>query len=181
MSTHLKPAVGPQDHVQGSPQAPLELVEYGDYQCSYCGQAYEILKAVQQTLGNDLKFVFRNFPLSDEHPDALKAALAAEAAALQGKFWAMHDMLYQHQGQLESEHLTAYAKTVGLNAEQFQKDSQSDALAAKVEADFESGVRSGVNGTPSFYINGVKYEGDWQEQALTHELKSQLAQLTHSH
>ena len=90
-------------------------------------------------------------------------------------------MLYQHQGQLESEHLTAYAKTVGLNAEQFQKDSQSDALAAKVEADFESGVRSGVNGTPSFYINGLKYDGDWQEQALTHELKSQLAQLTHSH
>ncbi len=174
MSTHLTPAVSSHDHIQGPSAAPVELVEYGDYQCSYCGQAYPLVKAAQQALGADLKFVFRNFPLADAHPDAQNAALAAEAAGLQHKFWEMHDALYEHQKHLGAEHLVAYAKTLGLNIDQFKSDIQKGALAARVEADFEGGIRSGVNGTPSFFVNGKKYDGDWQQPALTNFLKGQV-------
>ncbi len=175
MSTPLTSPVGPRDHRQGSAQAPLTLVEYGDYQCSYCGQAYPLIKAAQRALGADLQFVFRNFPLADAHPHAQAAALAAEAAALQHKFWEMHDALYEHQGALGTAHLLGYANELGLNAEQFKIDLQQPALATKVAADFESGIRSGVNGTPSFFVNGHKYDGSWEGPALTQYLKSQLA------
>ena len=174
MSEQLQPAVSSKDHSQGNNNAPIVLVEYGDYQCPYCGQAYPIVKAVQKAMGNDLKFVFRNFPLTEMHPNAENAALAAEAAAMENKFWQMHDMLYENQQQLDPQDLTAYAKKIGLNASEFQKDSESDAASTKVESDFESGVKSGVNGTPSFYINGVKYDGSWDEESLTQYLKGQL-------
>lgn len=174
MSTSLTPAVSRHDHAQGADQAPLELVEYGDYQCSYCGEAYPLVKAAQQALGPNLKLVFRNFPLADAHPHAQAAALAAEAAGLQNKFWEMHDALYTHQGQLDAAHLVGYAKSLGLNVEHFQRDSQKKTLAAKIEADLESGVRSGVNGTPSFFVNGQKYDGDWQQHELLQFLRSQL-------
>ncbi len=174
MSTSLTPAVSSHDHAQGADQAPLELVEYGDYQCGYCGEAYPLVKAAQQALGLSLKLVFRNFPLADAHPYAQQAALAAEAAGLQNKFWEMHDALYTHQGQLDAAHLAGYAKSLGLNVEQFQRDSQKKTLAAKIEADLESGVRSGVNGTPSFFVNGQKYDGDWQQHELLQFLRSQL-------
>ena len=174
MSTHLTSAINGQDHRQGAAQARLTLVEYGDYQCSYCGQAYPLVKAAQQALGADLQFVFRNFPLTDVHPNAQAAALAAEAAALQNRFWQMHDALFEHQGQLDAQHLAGYATKLGLNAQQFDRDRQQAAPAAKIEADFESGVRSGVNGTPSFFVNGRRYDGDWQGPALTRYLQSQL-------
>lgn len=174
MSTQLKPAVSSKDHVQGANNAPIELVEYGDYQCSYCGQAYPIVKAVQQAMGNNLKFVFRNFPLIEVHPNAQNAALAAEAAAMENKFWQMHDMLYENQAQLDPQDLASYAKKVGLNLTKFEKDYESGTASGKVESDFESGVRSGVNGTPSFFINGEKYEGDWSEDGLTQYLQSLL-------
>ncbi|WP_299291144.1 thioredoxin domain-containing protein [uncultured Mucilaginibacter sp.] len=175
MSAQLKTAVSSQDHVQGSSNATIKLVEYGDYQCSYCGEAYPIIKAVQQTLGNDLELVFRNFPLPEVHPDAENAAKAAEAAALQNKFWEMHDMLYENQQQLDEEHLVSFAKKIGLDVNQFKSDMQKSAVSDKIENDFESGVRSGVNGTPSFFINGKKYDGDWQdEDGFTQYLKSQL-------
>src|SRR4051812_17821166 len=111
----LKPSVSSKDHIQGNESAFLELVEYGDYQCPYCGMAYPIIKNIQKKLGTDLKFVFRNFPLSEMHPDAYNAALAAEAAALQSKFWQMHDLLYEHQDQLEVESLFAYADALKLD------------------------------------------------------------------
>ena len=175
MSTQLKPAVSSKDHIQGDNNAQLELVEYGDYQCSYCGQAYPIIKAIQQTLGNNLKLVFRNFPLSEVHPNAENAAMAAEAAAMENKFWQMHDMLYENQAQLDPQDLISYAKKVGLDAAKFEKDSESNAVSEKVESDFESGVRSGVNGTPSFFINGEKYDGNWQEEGeFTQYLQSLL-------
>ena len=161
MSSHLTPPVSSRDHVQGNKKAPLTLVEFGDYQCIYCGHAYPIIKQVQQKMGNRLKFVFRNFPLSEAHPDAFNAAVAAEAAALQNKFWEMHDTLYEHQEQLDWEHLFLYAKTSGLDLERFKADIEEESVSARVEADFESGVRSGVNGTPSFFINEEKYDGDW--------------------
>ena len=174
MSTHLQPAVGSQDHAQGPAGAPLTLVEYGDYQCPYCGEAYPLVKAAQQALGDKLRVVFRNFPLTDMHPHAQAAAEAAEAAALQGKFWEMHDMLYQHQDQLDAAHLAADAQKLGLDAARFKAASQSPAVNERISADFESGVRSGVNGTPSFYVNGQKFDGDWQGSGLTDFLQSQL-------
>lgn len=125
-------------------------------------------------MGNELKFVFRNFPLTEAHPDAYNAAVAAEAAGLQNKFWEMHDILYQNQENLDRASLLSYAKRVGLDINRFEEDIQSKTVSDKVENDFESGVRSGVNGTPSFYINKKKYEGDWSQQELTDYLKDQL-------
>lgn len=174
MSTKLKPAVSSKDHIQGNKNAALELVEYGDYQCGHYGHAYPIIKAVQQEMGNKLKFVFRNFPLSEPHPDAFKAAVAAEAAALQNKFWEMHDIIYENQERLDWKALNFYAEKIGLDAGRFQEDIKINKVTVKVEDDFESGVRSGVNGTPSFFINGEKYDGDWEEYELLQYLKSQI-------
>ena len=174
MSSHLKPAVNSNDHVQGDTNAPIELVEYGDYQCPHCGHAYPILKRVQQKMKNSLKFVFRNFPLAEMHPDAFNAAVATEAAALQGKFWEMHDTVFENQEELSPAHLLAYAKQIGLDVNRFKTDISKEAVSAKVDSDFESGILSGVNGTPSFYINGQKYEGSWEEADLTAHLKSVL-------
>jgi len=173
MST-LKPPVNSNDHIQGNSNAPVELVEYGDYQCSHCGRAYPIIKRIQREMGDQLKFVFRNFPLAESHPDAMNAALAAEAAALQGKFWQMHDIIYENQQQLQEEDLIIYAAQIGLDEDQFAADFGKEEVEQKVENDFESGVRSGVNGTPSFFINGEKYNGSWDEQTLLHHLKSMV-------
>ncbi|NML65311.1 DsbA family protein [Hymenobacter sp. RP-2-7] len=171
--SHLQPEIGAGDHRQGPADAPLQLVEYGDYQCSYCGEAYPAIKAAQQALGDKLAFVFRNFPLPDVHPQAQGAALAAEAAAQQGKFWEMHNALYEHQNQLDDQHLEGFAQRLGLDVERFKRDMQSQAAADKVEADFESGIRSGVNGTPSFFVNGQKFDGNWQGQGLLEFLQQQ--------
>ena len=171
----LNPPVNSKDHIQGKNSAPIELVEYGDYQCPYCGRAYPIIKNLQQSLGADLKFVFRNFPLSEAHPDAFNAAVAAEAAGLQHKFWEMHDIIFENQQALDFESLFLYAKTIGLDLERFKNDIQKNTLTDKVENDFESGIRSGVNGTPSFFINGKKYNGDWEEDAFSQHLKGLLS------
>jgi protein-disulfide isomerase len=157
----LKPPVGPQDHVQGNPDAPIELVEYGDFECPFCGQAYYSAKAVQAALGDDLRFVFRNFPLAQAHPHALPAAQAAEAAGLQGRFWEMHDVLFEHQDKLDEPNLFRFAGALGLDMERFGRDFASPEVAAKIRADFLSGARSGVNGTPTFFVNGERYDGSW--------------------
>ncbi len=163
MST-LKPAVGSEDHIQGNANATIELVEYGDYECPHCGRAYPLIKSIQQQMGDQLKFVFRNFPLEEAHPHAVHAAVAAEAAAAQNKFWEMHDIIYEHQRHLNDKNLVDYAKQIGLNPEQFAQDFEAPASQEKVDTDFESGVRSGVNGTPSFFINGKKFEGSWEDE-----------------
>ena len=167
----LKIPVSGSDHAEGSENAPLVLVEYGDYQCSYCGQAYPIIKRLQKTLKKDLCLIFRNFPLSQMHPDALNAALAAEAAALQGKFWEMHDMLYENQENLDKESLISFAVELGLNADKFSKDMESQKIAERISSDFNGGVRSGVNGTPAFFINGVRYDGNWSDETFLGDLK----------
>lgn len=172
--SQLTPPVNKKDHIQGNSHAPLTLLEYGDYQCSHCGHAYPIIKQVQQALGDQLRFVYRNFPLSEAHPDAAKAASAAEAAALQHRFWQMHDVIFENQYALSWNDLFAYAQSIGLDMQRFKEDVQKDSITEKVEADFESGVRSGVNGTPSFFVNGEKYEGSWEEYDLTEYLKSYL-------
>jgi len=168
----LKPPVGPQDHVQGNPDAPIELVEYGDFECPFCGQAYYSVKTVQAALGDDLRFVFRNFPLAQAHPHALAAAQAAEAAGLQGRFWEMHDVLFEHQDMLDEANLLRFAAALGLDMERFARDFASPEVAAKIRADFLSGARSGVNGTPTFFVNGERYDGSWAPQDFVAALSS---------
>jgi len=155
----LKPEVSSKDHIEGSESASITIVEYGDYQCPHCAYAYPVIKEIQQTFGNQIRFVFRHFPLQESHELAFPAALAAEAATLQGKFWEMHDAIYENQYRLSEDLFEELAETIGLDVEQFQKDISADNLKEKVEDDFESGVRSGVNGTPSFYVNGTKFDG----------------------
>ena len=158
----LNPPVSNTDHFQGNKNATLELVEYGDYQCPYCGEAYPLIKNIQQELGENLKFIFRNFPLRKIHPDAVHAAIAAEAAALQGKFWEMHDLLFENQRRLNPNSLLRYADELDLNRKQFEKDLVDPELEKKVMDDFYSGMRSGVNATPSFFVNGEKYNQEWR-------------------
>jgi protein-disulfide isomerase len=159
MPSHLKPPVNEKDHAEGTDAATIVLVEYGDYQCPHCGAAYPVIKKIQKTFGSQIRFVFRNFPLSEIHPDAMPAAIATEAAALQDKFWQMHDIIFENQELLGEEGLHKMAGSIGLDMKKFKKDIQNEELQARVEADFESGVRSGVNGTPSFFIDGNKFDG----------------------
>ena len=159
----LTPPVGADDHAQGNAAAPVTLVEYGDYECPYCGQAYPIVKRIQARLGDKLRFVFRNFPLAEAHPHATAAAEFAEASALQGKFWEMHDTLYEHQDALRSSDLMAYAQRLHLDTGKLKDALGEGKAAARVKADFRNGVRSGVNGTPTFFINGRRFDGDWTD------------------
>ena len=167
--------VGPRDHVQGPPTAPVTLLEYGDYECPYCGMAYPIVKQIQMQLGDQLRFAFRNFPLTTAHPHAEQAAEAAEAAGAQGKFWEMHDTLYQHQQALEDAHLLQYARSLNLDMPRFERDLMTHAFAGRVREDFLSGLRSGVNGTPTFFINGVRHDGSYDYQTLLAAILSAAA------
>src|SRR5438128_4750978 len=162
----LKIIVGPEDHAQGLIDAPITLVEYGDYECPHCGRAYPIVKAIQQQMGPRLRFVYRNFPLRESHPHAEQAAEAAEAAAAQGKFWEMHDRLFERQFALDGEYLIEYAGDLGLDVARFRKELASGAYAPRVREDFRSGVTSGVNGTPTFFINGVRHDDSWELEPL---------------
>jgi protein-disulfide isomerase len=147
------------DHIQGPIDAPLMLLEYGDYECPYCGEAYPVVKAIQKRLGEHLCFAFRNFPLVNSHPHAEHAAEAAEAAGAQGRFWKMHDLLYENQDALEDEDLAEYASMLGLNGKRLINEVLAGTHTTRVRQDFQSGARQGVNGTPCFFINGVRYDG----------------------
>jgi protein-disulfide isomerase len=173
--TQLIPAVNGNDHIFGNTTAQIELVEYGDYECPYCGRAYPIVKEIQQNLGSEIKFVFRNFPLSKIHPHAFFAAVATEAAGLQNKFWDMHDIIFENQKTLDVENVLLFAGSIGLDLEHFKNDIQQKALIEKVDQDFESGIRSGVNRTPTFFINGEKYLYDWGEGQLLNYLQRQIS------
>jgi protein-disulfide isomerase len=170
--SQLHVAVGPDDHVQGNAKAEVTLVEYGDFECPYCGAAYPVLKEVQRLMGDGLRFVFREFPLAQSHPHALAAAEAAEAAAAQGKFWPMHDLLYAHQNALGNVHLLAYARELGLDLNRFSKEIESHLYRARIDEDFRGGIRSGVNGTPSLFINGQRYDGPVEVKPLLAALKA---------
>lgn len=165
MST-LNPPVGERDHAQGPADAPVTLVEYGDYECPHRGRAYPIVQEVQRRRGDRPRFVFRNFPLTRAHPHALHAAEAAEAAAVQGKFWEMHAHLFEHQRALDDAHLPRYADEVGLDTERFSAEMAEHAREARVREDFSSGVRGGVNGTPTSFINGWRHDDDHEAETL---------------
>jgi protein-disulfide isomerase len=162
-ATDLAIPVGPEDHAQGVAGAALTLVEYGDYECSYCGRAYPIVKAVQRRLGGRLRFVFRNMPLAQIHRHAEIAAEAAEAAGQQGKFWEMHDALYEHQHELAVSLVVELATKLGLDVSRFEDDLRLGRMRDRVRHDYNGGVRSGVSGTPTFFINGTRFDGDWTD------------------
>jgi len=171
--TLTQPVTG-RDHVEGSADAPLTLVEYGDYQCPYCGAAYPVVKRLQKTLGKNVRFVFRNFPLTQAHPYALMAAEAAEAAALQGKFWEMHDLLFEHQALLKPDIIPTWAQRIGLDLEKFGNDIKQGVVENHIKEDRQSGIRSGVNGTPTFFTNGTRYDGSPDYNSLLAALESEL-------
>jgi protein-disulfide isomerase len=159
------------DHIQGPRTAPVNLVEYGDYECPYTGQAYPIVKEIQKRLGNDLLFVFRNFPLKEIHPHAQHAAEAAEAAAAQGKFWDMHDYLFEHQRALDDNHLLKYAATLGIDTDKFRKEMSVHIYASQIDKSLGEGIASGVEGTPTFFINGARHNGSWDLETLLAAIK----------
>jgi protein-disulfide isomerase len=160
----LTPPVGERDHIAGPDDAPVTLVEYGDYECPYCGMAHPVVKRAQRELGNQLRFVFRNFPLAEAHPHAQTAAQAAEAAGAQGRFWEMHDIVFEHQDALEVKDLLGYAASLGLDAEKIARDLEAGTYVKRVREEFRSGVKSGVNGTPTFFVNGARYDGSWANE-----------------
>ena len=172
--TRLTPPVGDRDHIQGTATAPVTLVEYGDYQCPICGQAYSIVKELQTRLGERLRFVFRNFPLATMHPYAEQAAEAAEAAWAQGKFWEMHDVLYENQDALADADLVQHAVTLGLDPARFTSELTQHIHAARVHEDFISGARSGVNGTPTFFINGVRHDASFDLETMLAAVEDRL-------
>jgi len=165
--------VGERDHAEGAADAPMVLVEYGDYQCPYCGAAYPVVKRVQKELGASLRFVFRNFPLTNSHPQAEWAAETAEASAAQGKFWEMHDFLYENQRSMGDEAFFAsHERKIALDAARIAREVAGHAYAPRIQEDFSSGVRSGVNGTPTFFIDGVRYDGPAEFEALVAALRA---------
>jgi len=154
--------VSASDHIQGSAHAAITLVEYGDYQCPACGMAYPGVKRIQRKFGTKLRLVFRNFPLAEAHPLARPAAEIAEAAATMRKFWPMHDWLYENQDEWSSygpEGLEAGLKALGIDEASVARAIQGPDIDARIRADFSGGVRSGVNGTPCFFVNGYRYDG----------------------
>ena len=173
----LRLPVGGTDHSAGPADAPVTLVEYGDFQCPYCFRAHPIVMKLQDRLGDTLRFVFRNFPITELHPDALKAAEAAESVAAHAgpaAYWRMHHAIFEHQQDsadaLDRPHLLRYAADAGADPARVQDDLEAGTFEERVRDDFLSGVRSGVNGTPTFFINGMRYDGSWDLQPLREAL-----------
>lgn len=170
----LTPAIGKDDHVQGRRDAGVTFVEYGDYECPHCLQAHGIVRELQERLGDQFSYIFRHFPIRTSHIHAQHAAEAAEAAAAQGKFWEMHDKLFANQDALDDASLVNLAREIGLDVERFQRELEEHVYAERVSESFRSGVRSGVNGTPTFYINGERYDGPWDVESLEEEIERPL-------
>jgi protein-disulfide isomerase len=166
----LRNSVTSQDHSQGPDDAPVTLVEYGDYQCPHCGRAHPVVKRLQQHFGRSLRFVFRNFPLNEMHPMAEPAAETAEFAATHGKFWAIHDAIFEHQNELSIDLLGKLARQDGLDAEALDSALSSGQFRERVRNDFKGGVRSGVNGTPTFFINGQRHDGGFDYESLSNAI-----------
>jgi len=166
--------IGDRDHILGPEDAPVTLVEYGDLECPYCRQVNPVIRELRRRMGGRLRYVFRQFPIGSSHPHAQMAAEAAESAGAQGKFWEMHDYLLEHQGALDEAHLIEYAEELELDVGRFENDLKEHTYADKVREDFKSGVRSGVNGTPTFFINGTRYDGPWDLESLIEAIEKPL-------
>ena len=162
-SAQLAVPVSERDHTIGSATAPVTLVEYGDYECPHCGRAFPLLEGIRRYMGDNLRFVYRHFPLAEAHPHARHAAEAAEAAGAQGKFWEMHRTLFENQGALENEDLLVDLGQIGCDVKRAADELAKGVYTKRVREDFRGGVKSGVNGTPTFFINGSRYDGNWSD------------------
>jgi protein-disulfide isomerase len=165
-SSKLILPVSDRDHIRGPESASVTLVEYGDYECPYCGLANPIVDEIRRELGDGLRFVFRNFPLSEIHPHSEHAAEIAEAAGMHNKFWEMHDTLYKHQNALDDQHLAEYLALLRVPTSEVKLALTQHAYSDRLREDFMSGVRSGVNGTPTFFINGLRHDGSYERNEL---------------
>jgi len=163
------------DHISGSADGLIRLLEYGDYECPFCAEVQPIVKEIQRRLSDDLLFGFRNFPLTNIHPHSEHAAEAAEAAGTQKNFWGMHDTLFENQGSLDDDDLAEYAAELGLDGTRLIREVTSSVYAPRIREDFKSGVRGGVNGTPTFFINGERYDGTLDLKHLLNALTPQSA------
>ena len=172
--THLTVPVAPGDHTRGDEGALVTLLEYADFECPFSGPASRIVPEVMRRMGGQVRLVFRHFPLSQKHPRALSAAEAAEAAGAQGHFWPMHDLLFQNQDALDLEDLITYAESLHLDLGRFVSDLEIHARLDRVKRDFHAGVSSGVDRTPTFFIDGVRHEGAWDPDTLTAALQRAL-------
>ena len=170
----LRVPVTEKDHAQGPANAPVTLVEYGDYECPHCGHAYPIVKRVQEKFGERLRFVFRNFPLQESHPHAVEAAEVAEFAGAHEKFWEMHDLLFENQRAFSDRTFVELAHRLKLDVQTLAKSLQQDEFAERVQEDFSGGARSGVNGTPTFFINGVRHDADFEYETLVDAITQAL-------
>jgi len=173
----LTPPVSEADHGRGPAGAPVTLVEYGDFECPYCGEAYPILKKLEHLAGDIVRVVFRNFPLTNLHPHAQQAAEAAESAGEQGKFWEMHDLIFEHRHYLTRTDLEKYAGRAGVELDRFREDLDTHRWARKVRDHFRSGVVSGVNGTPTFFVNGLRHDGGYQLEELLRVVTDEAARV----
>jgi protein-disulfide isomerase len=174
MST-LKIPVGPEDHILGSAEAPCVLVEYGDYECPHCAAAHPIVHQLQKHFGDKLAFVFRNFPLTRIHPFAQPAAEAAEFAASHDKFWQMHDQIFENQQRLDFDLLVELTQGLGLDTKEMEAAIENNTFTNRVNKEFTGGVRSGVNGTPTFFLNGTRFDGQMDKASLTAAIEEALA------
>jgi protein-disulfide isomerase len=173
------PVSDDRDHIRGpAAAAAVTLVEYGDFECPHCGAAHLVLDELLARFAADVRLVFRHFPLTQVHPHAQRAAEAAEAAGAQGQFWEMHDVLFENQDALDDESLGGYAQDLGLDLVTFLRDLGAGVYAERVREDFMSGVRSGVNGTPTFFVNGRRHAGPWDLESLA---AADEAELSHAH
>jgi protein-disulfide isomerase len=172
--TMLKAPVTSADHIRGAQHAPVTLVEYGDYQCPFCGQAHPIVNLVLQHFGKKLRFVFRHFPLTAMHPHAAAAAETAEFAGANGVFWKMHDSLYENQDRMGPPLFFALAEALGLSTAALQHALETRTYAPKVRNDFLGGVRSGVNGTPCFFVNNQRHDGSFAYEDLVAAIDAHL-------
>ena len=177
MSASTKPdwmtvPISDRDHIRGNSNAPVTLVEYGDYECPDCEHAAPIVNQLRRKFEDRMRFVFRHFPQLTIHPHASVAAQAAEAAGVQGKFWEMHDVLFKHQKDLADHDITHFALLIGLELYRFEADMSSERFTARVREDHESGVESGVKGTPTFFINGARYRGAATLQDLSSAIEN---------
>jgi len=178
IAPRLTVPINEHDHILGPLTGPVTMVEYGDYECPYCGQAHHVVKQLRQLMGNRMCFVFRHFPLTTVHPHAQLAAEAAEAAGVQGKFWEMHYVLFEHQYALEPDDLLQYAAALGLDVPRFSSDLATHIHAPRVREHFLSGVRSGVNGTPTFFINGLRHNGTFDRDTLVDAIEVAMGAMT---
>lgn len=174
-TAHLAVPVNDRDHILGPNNAPVTLVEYGDFECPHCGRAHPIVQGIRRYMGDQLRFVYRHFPLTEAHPHAEMAAEAAEGAGAQGSFWEMHDMLFRNQHALEPTDLLMYAAKIGVDARRLARELAAGTYKRKVRDDFRWGIRSGVNGTPTFFTNGYRYDGDWTDAAQFIQALSEAA------